>query len=445
MKRRLDHLWIWDGAAAVRRGSILLDGEHVVAILEAGDAPPPDYVADERIDGRGRLAIPGLICAHTHLYSSLARGMALSGFSPTTFTEILQQLWWRLDKALDEDLVRMSARVGAMEAARCGVTTLIDHHASPRAIDGSLDLMQEEVCSTVGLRGAFCYELSDRDGATSASAGIEENLRFLEKMDRNPAKVGAHFGLHASFTVSEKTLAQVAERIPDDAGIHIHVAEGPEDEIHCESEHGHRIIHRLDRYGLLRPNSILVHCLHVNDEEKDLIAERDAVVVHNPRSNMNNAVGSFDLDGFLARGVLSGLGTDGLGANLFAELFTAALAQKHTQGDCQAGGFPQLNDLLFVGNSRIAERTFAGLRLGRLEHGGPADLAILDYVPPTPLDGGTILGHLLFGIGVHSLRVQDLFVAGVPVLRDGAFAEIDEAAVYERSRSEAARLWSRID
>jgi putative selenium metabolism protein SsnA len=370
--------------------------------------------------------------------------MSVTPFAPSTFTEILEQLWWKLDKALDDETVATSALVGAMEAARCGVTTLVDHHASPNAIPGSLDLLRKAVCEDVGLRGVFCYELTDRDGPERSALGIEENVRFLDAVNDDVTGLcAAQFGLHASFTVGADTLDRVADAIPTDAGIHVHVAEGPEDEIQCEEAHGVHIAERLDRHGLLRKNSILAHCLHVSEAEKDLLAERGAIVVHNPRSNMNNAVGLFDMPGFLARDVLTGLGTDGLGCNMLAELFTAGILQKHGRGDALAGPFDALDHLLFRGNPEIVRRLL-GVEIGRIEAGAPADIALLDYVPPTPLDGGNLLGHLLFGLGVHSLRVTDLFVAGRPVLRDGAFVDLDEKATYAAARERASGLWRRL-
>ena len=446
MKRLIRNVTVWDGVSSlVHAGAILIDGASVSGVFsdEQAAREAAGESLDELVEGHGRLAIPGLVCAHTHLYSSLARGMALPGFSPSTFTQILEQLWWRLDKGLDSESVRASALVGAMEAARCGITTLIDHHASPNAIPGSLSTMRETVCQQVGLRGAFCYEVTDRDGEALSSAGITENARFMAEAKGDPL-CSAQFGLHAAFTVSDRTLAQVAEHLPEGAGIHIHVAEGPEDEIQSAQEYGVTVVERLDRFGLLRNTSILAHCLHINEDEKDLIAERDAMVVHNPRSNMNNAVGAFDLDGFVERDILTGLGTDGLGANLFAELFTAGILQKHQAEDPLAGGFPLLDAMLFQGNPAIAKRLF-GLGFGRIEAGGPADIALLDYTPPTPLTPENLLGHLLFGIGVHSLRVADLFTAGRPILRNGSFVEIDEAEAYAHSRESAAALWDRIE
>ena len=445
MKRLIHGAIVWDGQERLLPGGAILIEEDTIHGIYRDEIEAREAVAgpiDDIIDGSGRLAMPGLVCAHTHLYSSLARGMALGGYAPNSFAEILEQLWWRLDKGLDPHSVRASALVGTMEAARCGITTLIDHHASPHAIPGSLSILRETVCGRVGLRGAFCYEVTDRDGDDLAAQGIEENARFFSEAAGDPL-CAAQFGLHASFTVSDRTLEQVADRIPEGSGVHIHVAEGPEDEAASLSDHGIRVVERLDRFGLLRPTSILAHCLHIDEGEKDRIADRGSIVVHNPRSNMNNAVGAFDLDGFLDRDILTGLGTDGLGANLLAELFTAGILQKHHAGDPLAGGFPALDALLFRGNPEIAGRLLGG-RFGRIEAGGPADLALIEYTAPTPLTAQNLLGHLLFGVAVHSLRVADLFTAGRPILRNGGFVEIDEAEAYAHSREQADALWNRI-
>jgi len=445
MKRLIEKATIWNGNdQLIDRGSILIDGERIQEVFTRAQAAnlelPPNL---ERIDGTGKLAIPGLINAHTHLYSSLARGMILPNYAPHSFTEILQQLWWRLDKALDSESIRVSGTVGAMEAARCGVTTLIDHHASPHAVRGSLRAVQQAVNDDLGLRGAFCYELSDRDGSEIRDRGIEENLSFLAEQNPEDHRSAALFGLHASFTLSDDSLAAVAERIPDGVGVHIHVAEGPEDEEQCEAEHGMRIIERLRKFGLLREESILAHCLHIDEKEKDLVAESGAIVVHNPRSNMNNAVGVFDMAGFLDRGITVGLGTDGLGANMLAELFTVGILQKVSTGNSLAVGFGDLQKILFANNPQIAGRLL-GAKVGRIATGYQADIALFDYNPPTPIDEGNVLGHLLFGIAVHDLHVSDLIVAGRSVIDGGHFANIDEDKTYSEAREVAAKLWARI-
>lgn len=446
MKRILTGGWMWDGGQRVIGNPVLLvsDGR-ISSILTTADDVPAGWESAERVDRPDRWILPGMINAHTHLYSALARGMSVSPYAPSTFTEILEQLWWRLDKALTLEDVTVSGLVGAMEAARCGVTTLIDHHASPNAVEGSLDALRDAVSGQVGLRGCYCYEVSDRDGAAIARAGIEENRSFLETLPQSNRRERGLFGLHAAFTISDDTLDAVADVIPDSCGVHIHVAEGPEDELQSVAAHGMRIVERLDRFGLLRPNSILAHCLHLDDGERNLIAERGALVVHNPRSNMNNAVGFLDIPAFVERSIPVGLGTDGLGCNMLGELMTAGLLQKHTRGQSLAGDFGVLDRLLFRSNPLIAERAFGGdMRFGRIDAGSPADLVVLDYVPPTPLDSSNALGHLLFGVAVHSLRVGDLWVDGREVLRDGAFVELDEARTYARSREVASSLWKRL-
>ena len=446
MKKILSGGWLWDGAQCVIESPVLLvsDGK-IHAVLAGEDRLPDGWEQAERIDRSDRLILPGMINAHTHLYSALARGMAVSPYAPTTFTEILEQLWWRLDKALTLEDVSLSGLVGAMEAARCGVTTLIDHHASPNAVEGSLDALRDAVSRRVGLRGCYCYEVSDRDGAAISRAGVEENRSFLEALEEDNLVEQGLFGLHAAFTVSDETLASVAEQLPAGCGVHIHVAEGPEDEVQSEAEHGIRIVERLDRFGLLRPNSILAHCLHLDESERDLIAERGALVVHNPRSNMNNAVGFLDIPAFLRRRIPVGLGTDGLGCNMLGELMTAGLLQKHTRQDSLGGDFGMLDQLLFRSNPLVAERVFgADIGFGRIEPGTAADLVVVDYVPPTPIESSNVLGHMLFGMAVHALRVSDVWVGGREVLREGRFAELDEERTYARSREVAKDLWKRL-
>ena len=443
MRRLIEHATIWNGAdRVILDGAVVVDDDTISAVLD-GSTEDADVAGAERFDAGGRLLIPGLINAHTHLYSSLARGMSVPGFAPSGFTAILEQLWWRLDKALDPESVRMSATIGAMEAARCGITTLIDHHASPHAIHGSLTALRDAVCRDVGLRGAFCYEVSDRDGPRSRDEGISENVAFLAEAPPENRTNAAQFGLHASFTLSDETLERVAEHLPSGTGVHIHVAEGPEDETGCVTEHGVRVVKRLQQFGFLRRSSLFAHCLHIDDEEKDLLAEHDVMVVHNPRSNMNNAVGAFALDDLRRRKLLMGLGTDGLGANMLGELFTAGLLQRHERRDPLAGGLEALHALQFSGNAAIVERLF-GVDVGRIAPGYAADLTLLDYRPPTPFRAENALGHFLFGLAVHATRVTDLWVAGAPVLADGRFVDLDEDGIYEKSREIALRLWERV-
>src|SRR3990170_502699 len=284
----------------------------------------------EALDARGQYVMPGLICAHTHFYGAFARGMAIPGRPPQDFPEILRKLWWPLDKSLTAEDVRYSTLVCLVDAIQHGTTTLIDHHASPNAIEGSLDVIAAAV-EEAGLRGVLCYEVTDRDGEEKAEAGIRENVRFLERLRREPiagGRVAGLFGLHASLTLSEVTLAACAEAAPEDVGFHIHVAEHEADEHDSLAKAGTRIVDRLEQHGILRPNTILAHAVHVDAREVELIAQSGAWVSHQPRSNMNNGVGVAEVESMQRAGVRVCLGNDGFSNAMWEEWKTAYLLHK---------------------------------------------------------------------------------------------------------------------
>src|SRR5574341_2648067 len=192
-----DQELISDGAVYTRAGKV----------VEIGPAHQLEtrYPSAQRLDAAGQLIMPGNICAHTHFYGAFARGMAIPGPAPKDFPEILERLWWPLDQALDEEAVLYSALVCLIDAIKHGTTTLIDHHASPNALRGSLDVIADAVEQT-GLRAVLSYEVTDRYGPEGARASIEENVRFLQAAS-NRKNIAATFGLHASLTVSDETLA----------------------------------------------------------------------------------------------------------------------------------------------------------------------------------------------------------------------------------------------
>jgi putative selenium metabolism protein SsnA len=372
-----------------------------------------------------KLTLPGFVCAHTHLYSSLARGMPAPAEAPRNFVEILERVWWRLDRALDAEAVEISALVGAIEAAKAGCTTLIDHHASPgrggSAVDGSLDLVAAAVAE-VGLRAIVCYEVSDRNGADEARAGVRENDRFLARIRREPPHlVRAMVGAHAAFTLSNETaeaLADVARR--HRAGVHIHVAEDAVD----ARKVGRSTVAWLQERGLLDARSLLAHCVHVDEADVARIRDAGAWVVHNPRSNANNAVGYARPSRFGARLLL---GTDGIGADMRAEAqFAFFAAREH-------------GDALDAGAVLARNRAFAAACFGIEELG---DSVTLEYASPTPVNDDNFGGHLLFGLG--AARVRDVVVDGHVVVREGVCVNVDEERVYARAREIAAKLWSRL-
>jgi putative selenium metabolism protein SsnA len=404
------------------------------------------WVADGRITEPGQgtrvgcdgvLVVPGNVCAHTHLYSALARGMPYALEPPRNFVQILQRVWWRLDRALDEESVRASALVGGAEALLSGTTTLVDHHASPEAIDGSLDVIASAL-ESLGARSVLCYETSDRDGPERARAGLGENRRFLERVRRErPTLVRGLVGAHASFTLSDETLAACAGAARDlGAGLHVHAAEDAADERDSLAQSGVRVVERLARAGALDEHTLLAHGVHLDDSEIDEAAAAEATIAHNARSNMNNAIGRAPvakLDGRLA------LGTDGIGSDMFEESRTAYFRLREDGGGAGADWtLARLAD-----SAHLAGRIFHEPQLGTLEPGAPADLVVLDYAAPAPLHDRSFAGHWIFGLS--SRHVRDVMVAGEWVVRDRRLVLADGEALAADALAQAERLWRRLD
>ena len=411
---------------AVVEADVVVDGGRIVRVGESASA-------DERIECDGCLVIPGNVCAHHHLYSALARGMPYRLEPPESFVQILQRVWWRLDRALDEDAVWLSAWSGGADALLAGTTTIVDHHASPNAIEGSLDRLADAL-DGLGVRSVLAYEVTDRDGPERATAGIEENRRFLE--GGYPLARGM-VGAHASFTLSEETLAGCVGLARDlDAGIHVHVAEDAADERDAQARFEMRVIERLAEAGVLGPRSLLAHCVHVDAAEIREIADSETWVVHNPRSNMNNRVGRAPVG---ALGERVALGTDGIDGDLFAESRTAFWRAR--EADPSIGPSWILERM--AASARFAGGVFEEPLLGSITSGAPADLVVLAYDPPTPLTSENLAGHWAFGLSAR--HVRDVVVDGEVVVRDRRLIRAAEAEVRARSRDAADALWRRMD
>jgi len=380
----------------------------------------------EAVDIGGRLLMPALINCHTHLYSTLARGMPVRGPRPANFSAILKKVWWRLDRALREEDVYYSALLGLIDSAKCGVGTVIDHHSSPDACAGSLDQV-ERAFEAVGLRGATCYEVSDRNGRKNAQEGIRENVRFLESRRPGGLVQGA-FGLHAAFTLADRTLQAASETNQQmGAGFHIHVAEDRIDRA---------AVRRLEAAGVLDAKTIAAHCIHVTVSDRERLARRGVNVVHNPQSNNNNAVGVCDVAALERAGVFVGLGSDGYSPRMWDEYKAALQMEKQRARD------PRVNSPDLLWNNRAIVKKVWGLELGRIETGARADLVIVDYYPSTPIDSLNLFGHLLFGIA--NAPVDSLMVEGRFVLRNGQLVHVDERQIAERAARQAKALWERL-
>jgi len=340
-----------------------------------------------------------------------------------------------------------------VDSIRNGTTCMVDHHASPNAVDGSLDVIAE-VVEQAGIRACLAYEVSDRDGLTVVADGIRENERFIRSLHskrRQPAEAGmvaASYGLHASFTLNSATLERCAAGGADlGVGFHIHVAEDISDEKDSTTRYGMRVVDRLEADHILGPRSIAAHCVHVRSDEISRLAQTHTNSVHNPRSNMNNAVGRAPVEEMVRAGVNVGLGNDGFSMNMMQEMKTAYLLHKLALEDPRAMPADLVLNLAFQHNARIMDAVFSPFcndfpRVGELSVGSAADLILLDYLPPTPLSSGNFPWHLIFGMDGH--QVNSTMVAGRWLMRNRQLLTVDEARIHARARELSRALWKRM-
>ncbi|MEF3280815.1 MAG: putative aminohydrolase SsnA [Elusimicrobiota bacterium] len=392
--------------------------------------------AERVIDAKGGLVMPGFINVHMHFYSTFARG--LSKIKPSkNFVEVLKNLWWKLDKKLGYEAIYYSALSSAISAIRKGTTTFIDHHASPFSITGSLFEIEKAI-KKAGLRASLCYEVSDRDGEKKAEEGLKENYEFIKYVRKNGGnKIKALFGLHASFTLSNKTL-EIASDLGNslDAGFHVHCAEADSDEKDCVKKHKMRVVERFDKFKILGPKTILAHCVHINEDEIELIRKSATVVAINPQSNANNAVGISDIIGFARKAILYGLGTDAMTVNMLEEL-RFALWLCHLKNSNPSVGFNEVSALI-ANNVKIALRHFE--KIGEIQKGYYADMVIFNYFPPTPFETTNFYGHLIFGIS--AIEPSCVIVDGNVLMEDKKLnLDIDEREISRKSIEISKKIW----
>lgn len=427
-----DYTRIEDGCVAIRDGIITAVGK-TAALKDR--FPEASF-----IDARGRLIMPGFINVHEHIYSAFARGMNLGGPPAKDFLDVLKGLWWRMDKALTLEDVTYSAYVTLIDCIRNGVTTVFDHHASPYAAGGSLFAIGD-VAKELGLRVSLSLEVSDRDGEEVANALIQENLDWLAACRReNSDMQKGLFGLHASFTLGDQTLNRCAEQIDAADGYHVHVAEGSLDSVDAMEKYHMQVLDRLDRFGILRPNTTAVHCISIPDDGFDMLAQRQTCVAHNPQSNMNNAVGWSRVLSMYNKNVLVGIGTDAYTNDVLESYKAAPILQRHALGNPSVG-FVETAEMLLHHNAAIAARSFER-PLGVLREGACGDVIIVDYDPPTPLGDGNQIGHILFGL--TGRLVDTTIVAGKVLMRDRQVEVVDAQALFAKAREVAQALWQRI-
>jgi putative selenium metabolism protein SsnA len=403
------------------------------------------YPAAERLEAHGQYVMPGNICAHTHYYGAFARGMAIPGAAPESFPEILGKLWWPLDKALTEEDIRYSTLACLVDALKHGTTSLVDHHASPNALSGSLDIVAQAV-DEAGLRSVLCYEVTDRDGEAKARAGIAENVRFIERARRERiagGRVAATFGLHASLTLSDATLELCREALPTGAGFHIHCAESDADEYDSLAKSGLRVVDRLEKHAILGPHTLVAHAVYVDAAEINLLAQSETWVSHQPRSNMNNGVGAAPVESMLRAGVNVCLGNDGLSNTMWKEWEAAYLVHKVWNRDPRRLPASEVARMAVTNNSRLMKVFYPEAPIGVIQPGAYADLIFVDYHPTTPLHAGNLPWHIVFGF--NESMVTTTLVAGKVLVLDRQVLTLDEAAITARSRELAVMAWKRYE
>jgi len=413
-----------------KNSDVAIEGNKITAI---GKQLTSQFPNAEAIDLHGKIVMPGLVCAHSHFYSSLARGMFTKIKASGNFVEMLENLWWKLDRALDEEILYCSGMIGALEAIKSGTTAVMDHNSSPNFIKSSLSVLKEAFEEN-GLRGILCYEITDRNGKAGMKYGLDESLEFSKSV-RDSELIESAIGGHAAFTLSDDSLKHISDIVNKTGkGIHIHVGEDKYDADHSEEKYSKSILERLDSFNLLNDKSILAHGVWLNEKDLQILNKRKSFLVHNPKSNMNNNVGYLES---IAEVKNLAIGTDGIGADMFEETRFAYFKSKEENRNLNPYDFV---NYLWSGN-KILERYF-NRKFGRIEKGYTADLIICDYNSPTPLTKENAAGHFLFGFS--SQNVESVIINGRFVYCDRAFP-IVLSKVYNKTKKSAIKLWKRMD
>ena len=421
-------------------GAVAIDGTAIAAVGEAA-ALKARYPDAEVVDAKGGVIMPGLINAHTHIYSGLARGLAIAGNTPTNFLEVLEGTWWNIDRHLTLDGTRASAYATVLDCIRDGVTTIFDHHASFAEIPGSLFAIKD-VCKELGIRACLCYEVSERDGEEKCRESIAENAEFARwaAKEKDPM-IAAMFGGHALFTISDKTFEEMVKANDGLTGFHIHVAEGMNDVYDSLRNYGCRPINRLLYNGLLGDRTVLGHCIHVSPAEMDIIKETGTMVVNNPESNMGNAVGCAPVLQMMRKGILVGMGTDAYTHDMLESLKVFLTIQRHNAALPNVA-WCEGTQMLFENNAAIAAKYFPQ-PVGVLKEGAAADVIVMDYKPFTPFSDENIDGHMLFGMMGKNCRTT--IINGKVLYKDREFVGIDEERINAWTMEQSKKLWGALN
>jgi putative selenium metabolism protein SsnA len=423
----------------IRHASVAVQEGRIVGLGSRQDLQQ-QYPGSDRLDGDGMWLLPGLIDAHTHLYAALTLGMPSLAPPPRDFPQVLDRIWWRWDKALKAEDFRYCALVGAFASMRSGITTLIDHHASPRAVPDSLSVLASAL-EEIGLRACLAYEVSDRDGEESREQGIAENKRFIKEVQKKTDNtIRAMFGLHAVFSLSDETLRRCANEAHElGVGCHLHVAEHqPEVEKFAET-HKEGIVEFLSNIGILGPKSIAAHTVQFGIPEIREMKKTGTFNVHNPKSNMGNGVGIAAVTDMLEEGQLVCLGSDGY-YDIPQEMQITGLLQNLRKGDPSAFSDSLALRMVYGNGAILAEKLF-GVGFGKIEVGYAADMILTPYRPATPVTTNNLSSHVLMALNGG---VDTLLVDGRILMKGGEIPHLDEGEVLAEAAEHAQGIWERL-
>ncbi|MBQ1474177.1 MAG: putative aminohydrolase SsnA [Ruminococcus sp.] len=424
----------------IEDGGVVTEGERIIAVGTAEELKLK-YPQAELVDAHGQLIMPAFINAHTHIYSGLARGLSINGYNPTNFYEILDGMWWKLDRNLTLEDTKASTYATYLECIRNGVTTIFDHHASFKEIPGSLFAIAG-CAKEMGIRSCLCYEVSDRDGEEKCDQAIKENADFIKYcQEKRDPMLSAMFGMHALFTISDKTFEKCVKANDGKTGYHIHICEGLNDVVDSRDNYHMLPVDRLVKWGILGEKTILGHCIHLTEPEMDKIAETNTMVVNNPESNMGNAVGCSPVLKMFEKGILLGLGTDAYTHDMLESLKVALTIQRHNAGMPNVG-WNEVTTMLFKNNAKVAGKYF-DIPLGVIKEGAAADIIVMDYTAFTPLSADNLDGHMIFGMNGRQCRTT--MANGRLLYKDRQFVDIDEEKLSAQILATAQKLWGRVN
>lgn len=424
----------------MEQGAVAIEGTRIAQVGPEQELKAK-YPDAEYIDAKQGVIMPAFINAHEHIYSAMARGLGIKGYNPKGFLDILEGQWWTIDRNLTMEQIKYSAMETILAGIKNGVTTIFDHHASFGQIKGSLFTIAE-AAKELGMRACLCYEISDRGGKEKARESVMENAEFIRyALKDDTDMIAGMMGMHAQFTISDETMELAAANKPEEAGYHIHVAEGIEDLHDCLKKYGKRIVDRLMDWGILGEKTLLGHCIYINSHEMELMKDTDTMVVHNPESNMGNACGCPPALELVKRGIVTGLGTDGYTHDMTESFKVANVLHKHHLCDANAA-WGEVPKMLFEHNAAIAGRYFSA-PLGVLKPGAAADVIVVDYDPPTRLDESNCSGHILFGMTGRD--VITTIGNGKVLMKDREIKVADTKEVMTKCRESSAKLWKSIN